>query len=260
MSIEELTKTQLVLLVLFVSFITSIATGVVTVGLLGGTPLPVTVTQTVNRVVEHTIEKVVPGQTLVREVPTVISDEDLLMKTISSSFPAIVEITRDGETLSAAGLGFLVSTEGFIVTPADSVTDRTASYSVSVAGKPERPLEVVAVNQAGNYALLKIADTEVKEKFPHITLDEKVISLGQSVVAQGGDADGTIALGVVTGIHGSKGALAPSVSFAEDKPQAGSPVLTYRGGVVGMWTGEGKIVYTDDLRKAITLIGSTKDQ
>src|SRR4029077_18213268 len=54
MDIEKLTKSQIVLLTLLVSFVTSIATGIVTVSLMD--QAPPAIAQSVSRIVEHTVE------------------------------------------------------------------------------------------------------------------------------------------------------------------------------------------------------------
>ena len=58
MNMESLTKTQIVLLVLLVSFVTSLATGIVTVTLVNQAPQPIT--HTINKVVEKLVAKEVP--------------------------------------------------------------------------------------------------------------------------------------------------------------------------------------------------------
>ncbi len=56
MAVEDLNKNQIILLTLLVSFVTSIATGIVTVTLIDQAPAPVA--QTINQIVERTIERV----------------------------------------------------------------------------------------------------------------------------------------------------------------------------------------------------------
>jgi serine protease Do len=102
MDIEQLTKTQLVLLVLLVSFVTSLVTGIVAVTLVNQAPAPIT--QTVSKVVEKTIETVVPSEDggepkTTEEVVQVqvITQEDLIIQLVETSASAVVSIiaTKD---------------------------------------------------------------------------------------------------------------------------------------------------------------------
>ena len=92
MDLEHLTKHQIVLLTLLVSFVTSIATGIVTVSLVN--QAPPSVTRTINQIVEHTVERVVPAtqgagtaaskpQTLVTEKTIVVKDDDLAAQAVA---------------------------------------------------------------------------------------------------------------------------------------------------------------------------------
>ncbi len=112
MNLEELTKSQVVLLTLLVSFVTSIATGIVTVSLAEQGVSPVT--NTVNRIVERTKEVVVKvespedPQVVTKEV--VIREGDLVAKAIEQnknvsiaiykSVTAEVSATENTETIA----------------------------------------------------------------------------------------------------------------------------------------------------------------
>jgi len=58
MDLKELNKSQLILLAILLSFVTSIATGITTVTLMQQAPSSVTVP--INRIVKQTVEKIVP--------------------------------------------------------------------------------------------------------------------------------------------------------------------------------------------------------
>ena len=98
---EHLTKSQLVLLVLLVSFITSVVTGIVTVTLVNQAPQPIT--QTVGKILEKTIEKVVPGGIIDSKaannnsVPVIVTQDDLVVKLVKNTSPAVVSViaTKD---------------------------------------------------------------------------------------------------------------------------------------------------------------------
>src|SRR3989338_6676556 len=84
---ENLTKTQLILLVLLVSFVTSLVTGIVSVTLVNQAPAQVT--QTINRV----IEKVIVGESEpANSGALIITSEDLITKLVADSLPAVVSV------------------------------------------------------------------------------------------------------------------------------------------------------------------------
>ena len=102
MDIEHLSKSQIVLLTLLISFVTSIATGIVTVSLMA--QAPPAIAQTVNRIVEQTVQQVVPanqsasaGKTVVTEQKTVVVKEsDMISQAVARVSPSLVRMTFTG--------------------------------------------------------------------------------------------------------------------------------------------------------------------
>ena len=89
MNIEELSKSQLILLTILVNFVTSVATGILTVSLLD--TAPPYVTQTINRVVERTIETVASAAPAVVVAPAP-SNQDLVTAAIGANATRFVVI------------------------------------------------------------------------------------------------------------------------------------------------------------------------
>src|SRR3989344_4148104 len=106
MDMEQLTKSQIILLTLLVSFVTSIATGIVTVTLLDQAPHEIT--KTINQVVERTIERVVPDETrqaasvvTTTEKTVVVKEEDLITESIHKRLIQL-ETLRQCQSASAS--------------------------------------------------------------------------------------------------------------------------------------------------------------
>ncbi|MCD5384670.1 MAG: hypothetical protein LRZ97_02015 [Candidatus Pacebacteria bacterium] len=98
MNLEELNKSQIVLLTLLISFVTSMATGIVAVSLMeqGASP----VTNTVNRIVERTkeiivrVEESTPPIIITEEKTVLIREEDLVASAIAKNKDVSVAVYK----------------------------------------------------------------------------------------------------------------------------------------------------------------------
>src|SRR3989344_5509843 len=147
MDIEHLTKHQIILLTLLVSFVTSIATGIVTVSLMD--VAPVSVTRTINQIVERTVENVVPAVSapaskaqgaavVTKETTVVVKDEDLTAASIAAAQKAIVRIISKNDPTMLVARGVVVDMKGIVL------SDRGALEPpgpVHLDGKLPRPGE-----------------------------------------------------------------------------------------------------------------------
>ena len=193
MDVKDLNKTQLILLALLLSFVTSIATGITTVTLMQ--QAPVSFTAPVNRVIQQTIEKIqqVEGKTTVQTV--VVKEEDLVVDAIAKNKSTVFSITRetvglDGTTIEVgAGRGFAVSADGIIVTDAAMVPDKQIYYVKNDSGKFKA--DFVSTDKAG-FSFLKVgAPLDEKNKLAltvpvlgdldKMKVGQKILVLGNSI-------------------------------------------------------------------------------
>lgn len=94
MDIKELNKSQLILLAILLSFITSIATGIVTVTLMQ--QAPASVTAPITRIVQQTVEKIVPAE-VVNNAPALSEDQKKLLEELKAIKPLTVSLFLKGE-------------------------------------------------------------------------------------------------------------------------------------------------------------------
>ncbi len=230
MDIEDLSKTQLLLLTILVNFVVSIATGVLTVSLLDAAPT--TVTQTVNRIVDHTIE------TVTTQVPTIGKDatpssEELLTSAIAidAAHTVTIKYKIGSQTLSTTGF-YLPSSKLVMAGRGDLPGHITVVFPGGAALEADK--------SASDGSLIRYAfpaDATLPQATAVKFVPSSSLKQGQTLI--GLTADGKAVTGIVgkvdaDGIH----AELPSVS-------AGAPIVNLSGEFIGISTG-GDLILTAD--------------
>lgn len=248
---EHLTKQQIVLLTLLVSFVSSIATGIVTVSLLD--QAPPAVTQTINRVVERTIERVATASTstpsVVRET-IVVKDDQAVVGAITKASPSVVRVYghyTGSSNNDYLGLGVIVSTRGHIIARV-SIQDRS-EFSAVLDGGNTVTLNLVSQDGASGLALFQseqsVNPVEARAFTSAILGDSDGVKLGQSVIAIGGQEDLSVLSGVISSVA-REGNMRPTglpavslirASITEEGFTSQSVLINLAGEVIGLKTG-----------------------
>ena len=232
---EDLSKTQIVLLSLLVSFVSSVAISIITYSLLSEAPTPVI--QTVNRVVERTIETVVPNQSkeiVNREVTVVVKEEDLVIEAIAKNEPGLVRIWTGlpgAETKTFLSLGLILSKDGFIVSPKTGETS-----SLSAVFSDGRSFAINRVGDTQSFSFYKVVDVKEAQPQPIVLGDSNVLQLGQTIISIRGEDQNSVAVGRVTGFSDSEDQSVSKFNLVETELPVGtlgSPIVNLKGDVVG---------------------------
>jgi len=223
---KELNKSQLILLAILISFITSIATGIVTVTLMQ--QAPVSVITPINRIVKQTVEKIIPGETKTQTV--VVKEEDLVVDAIAKNQASVFTLTKEGFDLDGkaielpAGRGLVVSKDDTIVADASLVFDaKEVYYAKNDSGKFKT--EFLSTNKGG-FSFLKLqAPLDEKDKLvytlPVFGSLEKM-KAGQKIILLGNTISSFL-------YEGSK-----DLKMTVTKSNAGGLVLNLDGEVIGL--------------------------
>ncbi|OGC80802.1 hypothetical protein A2943_02915 [Candidatus Adlerbacteria bacterium RIFCSPLOWO2_01_FULL_51_16] len=236
MDLERLTKHQIVLLTLLISFVTSIATGIVTVSLINQAPAGVT--RTINQIVERTVEKVVPENLgAVVEKTVVVRDDDLAAESIATAQKAIVRITqRGGGEMVARGV--IVDGKGVVLTDRAMLVAYGTENFDAILSSGER-VRATLIDSSHSIAVveLRLGTSTVT---PAPIAEQSKLKLGQSVIRIGGPGGDTVGVGVIASLS-SSGMIEASVSSATP----GSILINLFGEVIGITTGDSQVHGSD---------------
>ena len=235
---ENLTKQQIVLLTLLVSFVTSIATGIVTVSLMDQTP--VGIPQTINRVITRTIEQASSGDATDTNSDTTATAANAVTLDPAAVATALVEKSivqiKSGDTVT--GLGVIVSKNGLIIADKSAIADLSSYVAVLQNGR-QFPVDVVQSQNDGDivFLLARLSDADkVSGLFTAATLAPAVPVLGQSVLTLSETDTTSIANGIVKQVEEGSTTDNIATSINPIDTAVGSPLFDMNGAILGIAT------------------------
>ena len=237
MDLEQLTKHQIILLTLLVSFVTSIATGIVTVSLMN--QAPPSVTRTINQIVEHTVETVAPssqGPITTVQKTIVVKDDDLVAQSIAALQKSIIRITAKGSN-DLVARGVIVDAKGTAITDARALSDSGAdSFEAILANGARVPLAVQKQSATSSpIARLSVAVGTSTGFVPAPLADVLKLKLGQSVLRIAGNGIDVVGEGVIATLPSSQSG---EIEATAQSTTPGSVLATLFGEVIGITTGD----------------------
>lgn len=236
MDLEHLTKHQIVLLTLLVSFMTSIATGIVTVSLMD--QAPPAVTKTIDQIVEHTVQTVVPstqGAAVTNTVKTVVvKDDDLAAQSIGAVQKSVIRIVGRGDDQLIAR-GVIIDAKGGAITDNGAIQASSFDSFDAILDDGERfPVTIPKGQSASSSLLLVDVQVGTSTGFAAAPIaDPSTLQLGASVIRIGGTGTDIVDEGIVAALPAA-GSNEIETSVSSSMP--GSLIMTIFGDVIGLAT------------------------
>ncbi|MBU0975685.1 MAG: S1C family serine protease [Patescibacteria group bacterium] len=207
-----------------------------------------------------------------------ITTEQVVTKIIDEASPAVVTVTINSlsydfekgyiDKQDGIGSGFIVDSDGLIITNQHVVSDENAEYSVILPDEDKViSVEKIYRDKTNDIAILEIKKSGLKalELGDSETLKRGnlVVAIGSPGNPSGGVLEGTASVGYITGLHREVTAgsdFLGSVTYYEDVIQtdaainpgnSGGPLLNSKGEVIGV--NFGKTYGADNIGFAIPI-------
>jgi len=245
MDIEHLTKHQIVLLAFLVGFVTSIATGIVTVSLMD--QAPPSVTRTINQIVERTVEKVVPAAipasqgaaaaTVTKETTVVVKNDDLVAQSISSVQKGIVRLVSLNDRTVLVARGVVVDANGIVLSDRGSLEPLgTINFEAILPGGEHVPAMMRIPIGTSTIAVLDLQMASSSGKVAVVPIAQAgKLQLGGSIIRIGGSGSDTVGTGVIAKLPDSHSGLVQATVVSTTP---GSIIINSFGELIGITTSD----------------------
>jgi S1-C subfamily serine protease len=178
--------------------------------------------------------------TIASTTSTLVDTEKTITAAVAGVFDSVVSIQTDG----GSGSGFIVSSDGLIVTSWHVIAG-AGTVTAILADGTQMPATVVSTDASHDVAVLDVSATGL----PAVSLASGTVQIGQTVIAVGtalGEFPDTVTVGVISGLDRSidvgTGRTARSLTgvvqtdAALNPGMSGGPLLNLAGQVVGINT------------------------
>ena len=251
---EDLNRQQVILLTLFVTFVTSIATGIVTVSLMDQAPTGAT--NTVERVIERTVADATGNDTSSNTASAASASAqanptDIRARAVNIASNSLVRIALQDPSgngsSTVTGIGVIVSKKGLILTDKSAVAV-FGSYVAMLPDGKNVPVAIIQSQDNGDIVFLAVALAQsAGETFtPAVfapTTGTNAPALGQSVVVLSGSDSTTVDEGYIRRINTNTDAVTSTTTLAgyttsitSSSTIIGSLLFNFSGQLVGIKT------------------------
>lgn len=229
---EDLSKHQLILVALLVSFVTSLATGIFTVSLMSQAPQGVV--QTINQAVE---KLVTPQKASVNASPT-INPEEKVTNAVSKVSKSIVKF-HGSDSKTIVGLGLVISKEGIVIVDKSTLA-QIIGFQAVFANGVELPMTIIQSQTNGDIVFLT-PSLSASTTFNPISFGNSS-KLGQTVLTLSGLSSPVLSQGIISRTlldninpDGSQPAIIDT-NISKPDMTLGSPLFNVEGEVIGIST------------------------
>jgi len=233
---DDLSKQQLILLALLVSFVTSLATGIVTVSLMDQTPTGVT--RTVSQVIEKTIQQIAPQDASVADSGESASPA----AAVAAIQPSLVAFAAPGSS-QIAGIGIVVSKSGVMVAdkadiPAAPGDPSQQNFTAILNGGVRITVSIIQSQNDGDLVFLAPTVASTTLVFAPAPI-APAYRLADAVYSLSGTSTTVLGQGVISeSMPAASSSLASFIPVKTSVPLSqvmpGSPLFDENGRLIGM--------------------------